>query len=56
MSTDSQAYVLAETVFSVGVRRMDQRDVSQRGASGGETLIGLPAVLGNSRATWHARK
>jgi DNA-binding CsgD family transcriptional regulator len=50
MSTDSQAYVLAETVFSVGVRRMDQRDVSQRGASGGETLVGRRGELATVRA------
>jgi DNA-binding CsgD family transcriptional regulator/tetratricopeptide (TPR) repeat protein len=53
MSTDSTAYVLAETVFSVGVRRMDQRDVSQRGASRGETLIGRRGELATVRALIH---
>jgi DNA-binding CsgD family transcriptional regulator len=50
MSTGSQAYVLAETVFGVGDRRMDQRDVRQRGAAGGETLIGRRGEMATVRA------
>src|SRR3954469_4537829 len=50
MSADSQAYVLPETVFGVGDRRMDQRDVPQRGAAGGETLIGRRGELATVRA------
>ncbi|MDT5155459.1 MAG: hypothetical protein QOI01_7192, partial [Mycobacterium sp.] len=39
MSTDSKAYVLAETLL-VGGRRMNQSDFPEHGAAGGDTLIG----------------
>jgi AAA ATPase domain len=50
MSTDAKAYVLAETVFGGGGRRLNQRDFPRRGAAGGETLIGRRAELATARA------
>ena len=47
-STDSQAYVLAETLL-VGGRRLNQHDFPQHGAAGGETLIGRRGELATIR-------
>src|SRR5258705_3227719 len=50
MSTDSKAYVLAETVIGGGRRRLNQHGFPQRGAAGGETLIGRRGEFASIRA------
>src|SRR5258707_7336407 len=50
MSTDSKAYVLAETVIGGGRRRLNQHDFPQRGAAGSETLIGRRGEVARIRA------
>ena len=50
MSTDSTAYVLAETLLGTRGRRLNQHDFPQRGFTRGETLIGRLGELATVRA------
>ena len=50
MSTDSTAYVLAETLLGTRGRRLNQHDFPQPGVARGETLIGRRGELAIVRA------
>src|SRR5258705_2729035 len=50
MSTDSTAYVLAETLLGTGGRRLNQHDFPKPGVARGETLIGRRGELATGGA------